>query len=217
MQRGKFISIEGGEGAGKSTNMAFVGELLSEAGLRVVMTREPGGTPLAEEIRTLLLARRDEPMSDITELLLIFAARAQHRAQLIEPALVRGDWVLSDRFTDATLAYQGAGRGIDMRFILALKSMLLKDFGPDLTLLLDVPVSRGMQRVGARGARDRFEIEDEAFFRRVRDGYLSLAHAEPARFRVIDADQPIANVQSSIREAILGIVGAAAGQIHDCT
>ena len=203
MRRGRFITVEGGEGAGKSTNIAYVRELLESAGLRVVVTREPGGTLLAEDIRALLLGRREEPMGEATELLLMFAARAQHCSQLIEPSLARGDWVLCDRFTDATFAYQGAGRGMDEAHIRALCAMFLRGLAPDLTLLLDVAVERGMGRVRDRGARDRFETEQDPFFERVRQRYLRLAQDEPGRFRVIDAARPLAAVQQGIREAVL--------------
>jgi dTMP kinase len=208
---GRFISVEGGEGAGKSTNIAFVRDLLLEAGISVVVTREPGGTPFAEEIRALLLKPRTEPVSDMTELLLMFAARVQHCEQLIKPALARGDWVLCDRFSDATLAYQGAGRGIAIDRILALKSMLLQGFEPDLTLLLDVPVASGLARVAERGAKDRFETESEGFFSRVRNCYLQLARAQPGRFRVVDASQSIAVVQSAIRGVLLDYVSMEKG------
>jgi dTMP kinase len=212
MQRtGRFISVEGGEGAGKSTNIAYARDLLLDAGISVVVTREPGGTPFAEEIRALLLKPRTEPVADVTELLLMFAARVQHCEQLIKPALARGDWVLCDRFSDATLAYQGAGRGIDIERILALKSILLQGFEPDLTLLLDVPVASGLARIADRGAKDRFETENEGFFTRVRNFYLQLAREQPGRFRVVDASQPIAVVQSAIRSALLAYVSAEKG------
>jgi dTMP kinase len=202
MKHGKFISVEGGEGAGKSTNIAIVREILESAGLRVVVTREPGGTPLAEEIRTLLLACREERMCDSTELLLVFAARLQHVRMVIEPALDRGDWVISDRFSDATLAYQGAGRGMNMQTILALQKLMIGDFAPDLTLLLDVPVAAGMQRMHARGAPDRFEIEGGAFFERIRECYLDLARAQPSRFRIIDAGRSLAEVERAVRDEV---------------
>lgn len=199
MKRGKFISVEGGEGAGKSTNIAIAREILDRSGLNVVVTREPGGTPLAEDIRALLLARREERMCDSAELLLVYAARVQHVRMVIEPALARGDWVISDRFSDATLAYQGAGRGMDMRVILELHKLLLGEFAPDLTLLLDVPVAEGMKRMQARGDPDRFEIEDDSFFERIRACYLRLAHAQPQRFRIIDAGRALADVERSVR------------------
>ncbi|MBK9467767.1 MAG: dTMP kinase [Pseudomonadales bacterium] len=206
MARGRFISVEGGEGAGKSTNIEGVRARLHAAGLRVVVTREPGGTPLAEEIRQLLLAPRDEGVCEDTELLLVFAARMQHVERVIKPALARGDWVISDRFTDATIAYQGAGRRMGVERIQALRRLLLGDFAPDLTLLLDVPVDSGMQRLAGRGAPDRFEMEGREFFERVRAAYLQLAAAEPARFRVIDAAQELPAVQAAVAQAVEGFL-----------
>ena len=199
MKRGKFISVEGGEGAGKSTNIAIVRETLARSGLNVAVTREPGGTPLAEDIRTLLLARREERMCDSTELLLVYAARVQHVRMVIEPALERGDWVISDRFSDATLAYQGAGRGMDASLIVALHKLMLGGFAPDLTLLLDLPVDAGMRRMHARGDPDRFEVENDAFFERIRACYLGLARDNPQRFRVIDAGRPLVDVERSVQ------------------
>ncbi|HQY69287.1 MAG: dTMP kinase [Gammaproteobacteria bacterium] len=206
MARGRFISVEGGEGAGKSTNIEGVRARLHAAGLRVVVTREPGGTPLAEEIRQLLLAPREEGVCEDTELLLVFAARMQHVERVIKPALARGDWVISDRFTDATIAYQGAGRRMGVERIQALRRLLLGDFAPDLTLLLDVPVDSGMQRLAGRGAPDRFEMEGREFFDRVRAAYLQLAAAEPARFRVIDAAGPLPDVQAAVAQALEGFL-----------
>ena len=206
MARGRFISVEGGEGAGKSTNIECVRARLHAAGMRVVVTREPGGTPLAEEIRQLLLAPRDEGVCEDTELLLVFAARMQHVERVIKPALARGDWVISDRFTDATIAYQGAGRRMGVERIQALRRLLLGDFAPDLTLLLDVPVDSGMQRLAGRGAPDRFEMEGREFFERVRAAYLQLAAAEPARFRVIDAARELPAVQAAVAQAVEGFL-----------
>jgi len=206
MARGRFISVEGGEGAGKSTNIEGVRARLHAAGLRVVVTREPGGTPLAEEIRQLLLAPREEGVCEDTELLLVFAARMQHVERVIKPALARGDWVISDRFTDATIAYQGAGRRMGVERIQALRRLLLGDFAPDLTLLLDVPVDSGMQRLAGRGAPDRFEMEGREFFDRGRAAYLQLAAAEPARFRVIDAAGPLPDVQAAVAQALEGFL-----------
>ena len=206
MARGRFISVEGGEGAGKSTNIECVRARLHAAGMRVVVTREPGGTPLAEEIRQLLLAPRDEGVCEDTELLLVFAARMQHVERVIKPALARGDWVISDRFADATIAYQGAGRRMGVERIQALRRLLLGDFAPDLTLLLDVPVDSGMQRLAGRGAPDRFEMEGREFFDRVRAAYLQLAAAEPARFRVIDAAGPLPDVQAAVAQALEGFL-----------
>jgi dTMP kinase len=202
MASGRFISVEGGEGAGKSTNIEGVRARLQAAGLRVVVTREPGGTPLAEEIRKLLLAPREEAVCDDTELLLVFAARMQHVERVIKPALARGDWVISDRFTDATIAYQGAGRRMGVDRVQALRTLLLGDFAPDLTLLLDLPVDRGMERLAGRGAPDRFEMEDREFFDRVRAAYLQLAASEPGRFRVIDAARPLPAVQAAVAQAV---------------
>lgn len=211
MARGRFISVEGGEGAGKSTNIDGVRARLEAAGLRVVVTREPGGTPLAEEIRRLLLAPRDEAVCEDTEVLLVFAARMQHVERVIKPALARGDWVISDRFTDATVAYQGAGRRMGVERIQALRTLLLGDFAPDLTLLLDLPVDRGMERLAGRGTPDRFEREDRAFFDRVRAAYLQLARAEPGRFRVIDAAAPLPAVQAAVAQAVDGFLLQGAG------
>jgi len=206
MARGRFISVEGGEGAGKSTNIEGLRARLHAAGLRVVVTREPGGTPLAEEIRRLLLAPRDEVVCEDAELLLVFAARMQHVERVIKPALARGEWVISDRFTDATIAYQGVGRRMGVERIQALRTLLLGDFAPDLTLLLDLPVDSGMQRLAARGAPDRFEMEDRAFFDRVRAAYLEQAAAEPGRFRVIDAARPLPEVQAAVAQALDGFL-----------
>lgn len=185
---GRFITLEGGEGAGKSSNLAWLAEQLGNAGISVVVTREPGGTPMAEQIRQVLLAPSDaEAMADLTELLLIFAARAQHLETLIRPALTRGDWVLCDRFVDATWAYQGAGRGLSPNHLATLESLVLRELVPDCTLLFDVPVEQGLARANQRSAPDRIEKEALEFFERVRACYLQRAAAEPGRFRVIDA------------------------------
>lgn len=197
-QRGVFITLEGGEGVGKSTNLAHVAELVQAAGHAVVVTREPGGTPLAERIRELLLQRAGEGVAETTELLLIFAARAQHLARVIRPALAQGKWVVCDRFTDATYAYQGGGRGLDVDTIDQLRQLVQRDLEPDLTLLLDAPVEVGQGRARARGALDRFESEQDAFFERVRQAYLAQAARHPQRFRVIDAAQPLAAVQAQL-------------------
>lgn len=197
--RGRFITLEGGEGVGKTTNVGFVCAWLEARGIEVVRTREPGGTPGAEAIRELLLdPGRDETWSDDAELLLVFAARAQHLAKLIRPALERGAWVVCDRFTDATFAYQGGGRGLARERIAALERLVQSDLQPDLTLLLDVPVTVAAQRVERRGARlDRFERERETFFQAVRDAYLARA-AEHSRFAVIDATPALERVQRAI-------------------
>jgi len=186
----QLVTLEGGEGAGKSTVLAALRDALLASGCEVVCTREPGGTPLAEQIRGLLLDTRHEPPSPETELLLMFAARAQHVSETILPALRRGAWVLSDRFTDASYAYQGAARGGDVDFIAELERRVV-GISPGLTLLLDVPVEIGLQRARGRGDADRIESEADEFFERVRTGYRTRAEAEPQRFRIIDASQPV--------------------------
>ena len=196
--RGRLLTFEGGEGAGKSSNLALTAAFLRERGVQVEVTREPGGTPLAEDIRHLLLAPRDETMAADTELLLMFAARAQHLAARIRPALEQGVWVLSDRFVDASYAYQGGGRGVAMARIEALEQWALNGLRPDLTLLFDVPVEVGLARAGRRGSLDRIEQEDLAFFQRIRDTYLARAGAEPDRFRIIDAARPLPQVQAAL-------------------
>ncbi len=192
---GLFITLEGPEGAGKSTNREYLAEHLRAKGLDVVLSREPGGTPLAERIRELLLAPSDEPMAADTELLLVFAARAQHLAQVIRPALARGAVVLCDRFTDATYAYQGGGRGLSQERIATLESFVQGELRPDLTLIFDLPVEVGLARASARGRLDRFEQEGRAFFDAVRHAYLQRADANPQRYRVVNAAQSLAEVQ----------------------
>jgi len=199
---GRFITVEGTEGVGKSTNIAFVKQLLESKGVEVVLTREPGGTPLAEEIRELLLTQRQEKMSEDTELLLMFAARAQHLAEVVRPALERGAWVLCDRFTDATFAYQGGGRGLNEDTISSLESLVQKTLRPDLTLLLDLPVEVGLARASARSEPDRFESEKVSFFERIRGSYLQRAEAEPERIAVIDASQSLPDVQDQIHSTL---------------
>ncbi len=194
----RLISLEGGEGVGKSTNLAFIAERLKATGAEVVVTREPGGTPLAEELRQLLLTPRQEPVAVMTELLMLFAARAQHWQQVIQPALSRGAWVLCDRFVDATYAYQVSARGMSVEAVAALEQLVLAGAAPGLTLLLDMPVSEGMQRAQARAALDRFEQEQIEFFERVRAGYRQRAELETERIRVIDASVPLAQVQAAI-------------------
>ena len=199
---GKFITLEGAEGVGKTTNREFIRRCIEMSGHSVVVTREPGGTPLAEQIRDLLLERREGGMTSDTELLLMFAARAEHLARVIQPALDAGQWVLCDRFTDATYAYQGGGRGIPSSRIAALEEWVQGDLRPDLTLLLDLPVAEGLQRAGKRSSPDRFESEQVAFFEKVRQAYLALAQQHPARYRVIDAAQPLEVVQQCIRDVL---------------
>ena len=193
----RFVTLEGPEGGGKSTNQAFVRDWLQERHCQVLTTREPGGTPVGESIRALLLDP-DGGMAADTELLLMFAARAEHLAARILPALQAGQWVVCDRFTDATYAYQGGGRGIPAARIAALESWVQGDRRPDLTLVLDVPGDIGDQRVAARGARDRFEQERAEFFTRVRRCYLDLAAQAPERYAVIDASAPLPVVQQRI-------------------
>ena len=198
MGRGLFITVEGGEGAGKTTQIAFIRRWLQQAGRDVLVTREPGGTDLGERIRHLLLHAREIEIDADSELLLIFAARAEHLGKLIRPALGRGTTVLCDRFTDATYAYQGAGRGIARERIASMESWVQGSLRPDLTILLDLPVEIGLERAGKRGLLDRFEQEDRAFFERVRQCYRELAAREPVRVRVIDAARTAAHVQHDI-------------------
>ena len=199
---GLFITLEGPEGAGKSTNRDYLAELLGACGREVVLTREPGGTPLAERIREILLAPAAEPMAVDTELLLMFAARAQHLAQVVRPALARGALVLCDRFVDATYAYQGGGRGVPVERIATLEAFVLGDLQPDLTLVFDLPVEIGLARAARRGALDRFEQEQRAFFEAVRQTYLDRAQAVPARYRLIDASRSLAEVQAELRALV---------------
>ena len=203
MRPGRFITLEGGEGAGKSTQLQIVARCLTAAGIPFLTTREPGGTSRAEAIRGLLLSPGErEPMASETELLLMFAARAQHVKQRIEPALATGTWVLCDRFTDATRAYQGGGRGLDLSQIDALAAWVHGDCWPDLTLLLDVPAAQGLARAEKRSAKDRIEQEALVFFERVRAHYLAQAAAEPERFRVIDAAPAEAAVTAQVTAAV---------------
>jgi dTMP kinase len=198
MQNGKLISIEGIEGVGKSTNVEHLTRTLEARGHKVLTTREPGGTPMAERIRELLIEHGDEPMPEIAELLLMFASRALHVSNVIQPALAAGTWVVCDRFTDASRAYQGGGRGIPLDDINQLARWVMGDLKPDLTILLDAPVETGMSRAGQRGDPDRFEVERSEFFSRVREAYLQLAKAEPERFVVVDATQDLESVQRDI-------------------
>jgi dTMP kinase len=202
MRAGWFITIEGGEGAGKTTAMRAVETVLREAGLDVETTREPGGTPLGEEIRTILLDTRWSGMHADTKLLLMFAARAEHVHRRIRPALAAGRWVVSDRFTDATYAYQGGGRGIDARRIEALERWALGAFRPHRTLLLDLPAEIGLARARERGAPDRFEREARDFFERVRAAYLERARREPGRFVRIDAAPDVETVAARVRAVV---------------
>ncbi|MBK5539975.1 dTMP kinase [Pseudomonas sp. TH05] len=195
---GLFITLEGPEGAGKSTNREYLAERLRAAGIEVLLTREPGGTPLAERIREVLLTPGDEVMNADTELLLVFAARAQHLAGVIRPALARGAVVLCDRFTDSTYAYQGGGRGLSVERIATLERFVQGDLRPDLTLVFDLPVEVGLARASARGRLDRFEQEGRAFFDAVRSAYLARAEVDPVRYRLVDAAQPLTQVQQAL-------------------
>ena len=200
MTRGRFITFEGTEGVGKTTNMDFVARALKERGIAFVRTREPGGTPMAERVRAILLDPQSEPIDPEAELLLVFAARAQHIARVIRPALESGSWVLCDRFTDATYAYQGGGRGLSRVRIAALENEVHGGLQPDLTIYLDLPIAAGLARIEAT-QRDRFEREQHAFFERVRRVYVERAKIH-ARFRTIDAGRPLADVQRSIADVL---------------
>jgi dTMP kinase len=196
--RGRFITIEGTEGVGKTTNIAFIKQWLDDNKISFVSTREPGGTPLAEEIRQLLLSNREEQVCSKAELLMMFAGRAQHIDKVIEPELENGHWVLCDRFTDATYAYQGAGREMGDELIASLETMVQGGMRPDLTLLLDVPVELGLERASKRSQPDRFELEKTDFFNRVRQAYLTMAKNNPQRYKIIDAAQALEDVQQQI-------------------
>ncbi len=206
MSRGRFITLEGIEGAGKSTVASYILEWLQARGQPAVLTREPGGTPLAERVRELVLKPDGEAIPADAEMLLMFAARSVHLANLIRPALARGDWVVCDRFTDATRAYQGGGRGLQRSAIETLAQLVHADLQPDLTLLLDLPVATGMARARARrGQTDRFEQEQAAFFERVRAAYLDLARADARRFCVVEAARDLPAVQVSVADALSGL------------
>ncbi|WP_313512896.1 dTMP kinase [Pseudomonas sp.] len=208
---GLFVTLEGPEGAGKSTNREYLAERLRANGVEVLLTREPGGTPLAERIRELLLAPSDERMAADTELLLVFAARAQHLAEVIRPALARGCVVLCDRFTDATYAYQGGGRGLSTERIAQLEEFVQGELRPQLTLIFDLPVEVGLSRAAARGRLDRFEQEGRGFFEAVRQAYLARAAAAPARYRIVDAAQPLDAVQRALDALLPELLESARG------
>jgi len=201
-QAALFITIEGIEGVGKSTNIEFIKNLLEKNGIDFVLTREPGGTLLAERIRKILLEVSDEPLTELSELLLVFAARAQHVARVIRPALESGRWVICDRFTDATYAYQGGGRGLDASKIAALENLVQGQLRPDLTVVLDLDPRTGIERATKRGSLDRFEQEELQFFEKVRQTYLDIAAADPERCLVIDASQDLEVVKSDLLAAV---------------
>lgn len=205
-QRGLFITLEGGEGAGKSTAMTFIEDRLRAAGLDIVCTREPGGTQLGEQLRQTLLAPSDIGIVAKAELLMMFAARAQHLAECIVPALQRGQWVLCDRFTDASYAYQGAGRGMGEGPVSVLEDFVQGEFRPDLTLLLDVPADIGLARARGRGVLDRFELEDRAFFERVRESYLSRAKRSSGRYQIIDASAALVDVERQLQDLVSNLI-----------
>lgn len=205
MSLGRFITLEGGEGVGKSTNLHFIKQLLAEQGIPFVVTREPGGTGIAEKIRGILLEQQEESLTEHAELLLVFAARAQHIQHVILPALERGNWVVCDRFTDATYAYQGGGRNMNQQTIAWLEQSVQGPLRPDLTFVFDAPVEVGMQRAKHRGELDRFETEQLAFFERVRHTYLKLAASDRRRYKVIDASLPLIDVQQQLRDQLAAL------------
>jgi dTMP kinase len=208
MSAGRFITLEGIEGAGKSTVARMVCDWLEARSIPVRLTREPGGTPLAERVRRVVLERGDERLSAVTETLLMFSARGIHVENLIRPSLARGEWVVCDRFTDATRAYQGSGRGVDAQWIEGLASAVHRDLVPDCTLLLDLPSTVGLARARRRSglAADRFEAEAEAFFDKVRAGYLELARREPHRIRIIDAAVELVGVERQVVQVLEGLL-----------
>lgn len=199
---GRFITVEGIEGAGKTTAMEMISSWLRDRGEQVVTTREPGGTPLGEELRGVLLGHREDGMSPEAEVLLMFAARAEHLERVIRPALSEGAWVVCDRFTDASIAYQGAGRGLGVARIESLAQWLHPDIEPGLTLWLDLPVAKGLARAAGRSAPDRFEAEKAEFFHRIQAGYASIAQRYPQRIQRVDAEQPLDQVQAAIRQLL---------------
>ena len=200
--KGFFLVLEGTEGVGKSTNIEFIKTYLGSKGKSFILTREPGGTPLAEEIRSLLLTPRDESVAETAELLLMFAARAQHLQEVIQPALDDGQWVLSDRFTDATYAYQGGGRMMDNNKIKQLETLVQGEMRPDKIIILDLSVEEGLKRARQRADLDRFEREEMAFFERVRAAYHERANADPDRYSIVDASQALPEVQSCIQQVL---------------
>ncbi|MFN3233934.1 MAG: dTMP kinase [Gammaproteobacteria bacterium] len=204
--KNKFISLEGIEGAGKSTALSFIEDYLTRSGCDVVVTREPGGTEIAEKIRDVLLDHYDETMAYKTEALLMCASRAQHVIEKIKPALTSGKWVLSDRFADASIAYQGGGRQLGVEKVAILQQWAIDEFNPDLTILLDLPVETGMKRMKQRQALDRIESETVDFFQRIRDAYLELSKRYPERYRVVDASEDIEGVQVQLKTILDEVV-----------
>ncbi|MDA7774836.1 dTMP kinase [Pseudomonadales bacterium] len=202
--KGRFITIEGVEGVGKSTNISYIERFLEARDIKFVSTREPGGTALAERIRDVLLDKAESSMDPMTELLLMFAARKQHTEELIKPALERGEWVICDRYTDSSYAYQGGGRGLDSKIISKVEKLTLGSFKPDLTIVLDLPVKKGLARAGNRGELDRFELESEKFFKRVRATFLARAKTHK-RYHVINASRSLSAVQGKIGAALTSL------------
>ncbi len=209
-ERGRFITFEGVEGVGKSTQVQHLADWLTEQGRDVVRTREPGGAPLAEKVRELLKQSPHGSVPATSELLLIFAARAAHADTLLRPALAQGQWIVCDRFVDASIAYQGAGRGLGRERVEALAEWLVPDLVPDLTLVLDLPIETAFKRLDARGERDRFEQEDGEFFRRVRDAYMKLAEREPRRVHIVDAGGTVEEVAQRCRDIVSKYLSGAA-------
>ncbi|HJL92861.1 MAG TPA: dTMP kinase [Woeseiaceae bacterium] len=204
--QGKFITIEGIEGVGKSTNIDFISSYLKSRNINLIVTREPGGTELAEKIRKILLDPQKEEVPEVGELLLFFAARSFHVNNVIQPALAEGKYVVCDRFTDATIAYQGSGRGFNVDRINLIANWVHKNIEPDMTILLDAPAEIGMERAKKRGSKDRMESEQMSFYRRVRKGYLNLAKNEPKRFAIIDATKSLIEVQKDITKHLENLV-----------
>ena len=205
---GRFITLEGGEGVGKTSNIAFIQSLLENNNIPVLLTREPGGTVIAERLRELLLDKEQEAIAEQTELLMMFAARAQHIKHVIKSALEQGIWVLCDRFTDATYAYQGGGRNVALSSIRWLETFVQGNLRPDLTLLLDAPIHVGMNRAGLRGNLDRFESEEMTFFAQVRQAYLNIAEQQPQRIKIIDATLSLEKVQIQIQQIVTPFIHA---------
>ena len=208
MTRGCFITIEGGDGVGKSSNIQAIVEVLRDAGLEAVVTREPGGTELGEKLRELLLSGEDRLINPVPELLMMFAARVQHLQERIEPALAKGQWVVSDRFTDASFAYQGGGRGLPISMLEQLEGFCLGGFKPDLTLLLDLDIGTAASRANQRGPQDRFEKQDGNFKQRVRQAYLARLQADPDRIKLIDAAQPLEAVNASVKACVANFISS---------
>ncbi|WP_163833902.1 dTMP kinase [Spartinivicinus ruber] len=206
LKSGLFITVEGSEGVGKSTCIAFIQAWLQAENLPLVTTREPGGTPFAEAVRDLLLTPQQEPVADITELLLMFAARAQHIEQVIKPALAEQKVVVCDRFTDATYAYQGGGRGVDFQQIAQLEQLVQGALRPHVTLLLDMPVADALQRAAKRGELDRIESQTIDFFERVRQVYLKRAEQYPEQFHLVDASQPLEQVKQQVEQILAKVI-----------